>query len=159
MTQISIHYLADHPEHIPTCARWEHETWGKSGGKTMADAIGSYTGTRRDGLPLTLTATVGDEIVGMVSLWTSDCPLRPDLTPWAASLYVSPTARRRGIGPLLFARIQEEAARLGIRRLYLMTQHSQAVYQTTGWESFDHIDGPGPMQDAVLMQKDISPEN
>ena len=155
MTTISIHHLADRPEHIPTCARWEHEAWGRSGGKTMADAIASYTGTRRDGLPLTLIAVIGEQIVGMVSLWASDGPVRLDLTPWAASLYVCPSARGHGIGTMLFARIQGEAARLGIRRLYLMTQHSEAVYQDTGWVAIDRIDGPGPMRDAVLMRKDL----
>lgn len=39
--------------------------------------------------PGTVIATLGDEIVGMVSLWASDCPLRPNLTPWAASLFVA----------------------------------------------------------------------
>lgn len=155
MTSIDIHYLADRPEHIQACANWEHAEWGQSSGKTLADAVASYTDTRRDGLPLTLIAMSEDEIVGMVSLWASDCPLRPDLTPWAASLFVAPAARGQGIGPLLFARIQEEAARLGIRRLYLMTQHLEAVYQASGWETIDRIDGPGPMRDAVLMRLDI----
>lgn len=155
MLRIEFHYLADQPGHIPTCARWEHEAWGKSGGRTMDDAIASYTGTRRDGLPMTLIATSGDEIVGMVSLWINDCPLRPDLTPWAASLYVSPAARGHGIGPSLFARIEAEAGRLGIGRLHLMTQHSEAIYRMTGWETFAQIDGPGPMRDAVLMRKEL----
>lgn len=153
---IEIHYLADRPDHIPTCARWEHMTWGKSGGKTMDDAIASYTDTLRDGLPMTLIATSGEEVVGMVSLWINDCPLRPELAPWVASLYVAPTARGQGIGRSLFARIETEAIRLGIRRLHLMTQHSEAIYLMTGWETFAHINGPGPMREAVLMRKGLS---
>ena len=150
---IDFSHLADKPHHIPTCARWEHETWGNSGGKTMDDAIASYSHTGRDALPLTLIATSGANIVGMVSLWINDCPLRPDLTPWVASLYVSPAARGQGIGSSLFSRIEDQAVRLGIRRLYLMTQHSEAFYRTMGWETFDRIDGPGPMENAVLMRK------
>ncbi len=156
MTDLSFHHLADKPQHVPTCGRWEHEAWGKSGGMTLDQAIAHYAHTGHDALPVTLIATSRDEIVGMVSLWVNDCPLRPDLTPWVASLYVAPAARGQGIGPALFSRIQAEAARLGIERLHLMTQHSEAIYRAEGWKTFDHIDGPGPMKNAVLMHKDVA---
>lgn len=152
----TLHYLADRPGDIPLCAEWEHAEWGRGGGKTMTEAIASYADARRDGLPLTLVAcTQAGQAVGMVSLWVSDCPLRSALTPWVASLYVAPMARGHGIGTSLFARIQQEAAALDFRRLYLMTQHSVAIYAATGWEPFDRVDGVGAMREAVLMRKDI----
>lgn len=151
---ILIHYLANHTHHVHTCATWEHQEWGMGGGRTMDDALASYTGSRRDRLPLTLLACgANDDLLGMVSLWASDCPLRPDITPWVASLYVAPNGRGQGIGTYLFERIQEEARRLGITRLHLMTQHSDAVYAAQGWKIFERIDGPGSMRDAVLMFK------
>lgn len=154
--RFTLHYLAERPAAIPICAEWEHAEWGRGGGRTMAEAIASYADVRRDGLPLTLVACAeAGETVGMVSLWASDCPLRPVLTPWVASLYVAPLARGHGIGTHLFTRIQQQAAALGLRRLYLMTQHSAATYAATGWEPFDRIDGVGAMRDAVLMRKDI----
>lgn len=150
-----IHYLADRAHAVAQCARWEHAEWGCHGGKTLEDATACYATARRDGVPLTLVACDGDSVAGMVSLWECDCPLRPDLTPWVASLYVPPQARGHGIGTRLFDRIQAEAGRLGFARLYLMTQHSQAVYAAGGWHAFDRIDGPGAMRDAVLMYRDL----
>lgn len=153
---IQIHYLADKPHHVPTCAAWEHREWGMGGGKTFDDALVSFTGSQRDTPPLTLLAcTDTDALIGMVSLWASDCPVRPDLTPWAASLFVSPLGRGQGIGTYLFDRIQDEARRIGIQRLHLMTQHSEDVYAAQGWQVFERIDGPGSMRNAVLMCKDL----
>lgn len=153
---IQIAYLADKPHHAATCAVWEHEEWGRGGDKTLEDALASYAGSQRDALPLTLLAcSADDELLGMISLWASDCPLRPEITPWAASLYVAPAGRGLGIGTYLFGRVQAEGRRLGLERLHLMTQHSEAVYAAQGWKIFDHIDGPGSMRDAVLMVKDI----
>lgn len=159
MNTISLHYLADRPDAVAQCARWEHREWGRLGGKSVADAVALYAPARRDGVPLTVVACDGDgdggAVVGMVSLWACDCPLRPDLAPWVASLYVPPAARGRGIGTALFSRIQAEARRLGFTRLHLMTQHSEAVYAAAGWRTFDRIDGPGAMRGAVLMHRDL----
>jgi GNAT superfamily N-acetyltransferase len=156
MHEIALHYLADRPEHTPTCAGWEHAQWGAAGGKTLDDAMAAYAAARRDGLPLTLIAcTTANDIAGMVSLWESDCALRPELAPWVASLFVSPRFRGLGIGTRLFFEIRTNAERLGIRRLYLMTQHSEAVYASLGWETFDRIDGPGAMKNAALMRLDL----
>lgn len=156
MTGILIHYLSDKPAHIETCAHWEHQEWGRHGGKTLEQAVTCYDLSSRHGLPLTLVAcTSTDEAIGMVSLWDSDCPLRSDLTPWAASLYVVPGWRGHGVGSRLFTRIHQEARHLGITRLHLMTQHSEAVYAAQGWRTFERIDGPGAMRDAVLMHIDL----
>lgn len=153
---LEVHYLADKPQHIHTCATWEHREWGMGGGKPLEHALASFSGSQRDMLPLTLLAcSEDDDLLGMVSLWVNDCPMRPDLTPWAASLYVTPKGRGRGIGTYLFDRIQDEARRLGIKRLHLMTQYSETVYAAQGWVEFERIDGPGSMRNAVLMRKDL----
>lgn len=144
--------LSDRPDLVPACARWEHQEWGKPLDRAMAD----FAGARADGLPLTVVALDAQgEAVGMVSLWASDCALRPDITPWMASLYVAPAARGHGLGSLLFSHAQAQARRLGMATLHLMTQHSEAHYQRLGWESFARIDGPGAMADAVLMRKSL----
>ncbi|MFA7431508.1 MAG: GNAT family N-acetyltransferase [Rhodospirillaceae bacterium] len=144
--------LAHHPHLVPICARWEHEEWGRPLEQTVPD----FAAARADGLPLTVVALDrAGEAVGMVSLWVSDCPLRPDITPWMASLYVAPAARGRGLGSALFSRAEALARRLGLTCLHLMTQHSEAHYAALGWTTFDRIDGPGSMRGAALMRKDF----
>jgi predicted N-acetyltransferase YhbS len=156
MSEPTLHFLADRPQHVRTCAAWEYAAWGQGGGKTMADSLSCYDRTRSDTMPLTLIACRADDtVVAMVSLWESDCASRPDLTPWVASLYVAPVARQQGIGARLFRCIQAEAIRLGLDHLYLMTQHvaSERFYRADGWQSFDRVDGPGALRQAVLMRK------
>ncbi len=144
--------LSDNPDAVAACARWEHEEWGRPLAETLAD----FAAARADRLPLTVVALdAAGTPAGMVSLWKDDCPLRPDLAPWLASLYVTPEARGQGLGGALLARGEAEARRLGIGRLYLMTQHSEAHYRAHGWHAFDRIDGPGSMRGAVLMRKDL----
>lgn len=151
-TAFTLHMLSDHPGLVPVCAAWEHAEWGKP----MDQALAEFAAARPDGLPLTVVALdTSGTAAGMVSLWRSDCPLRPEITPWMASLYVAPAARGQGLGSTLFARAEAEARRLGIARLHLMTQHSEAHYQSLGWESFERIDGPGSMSGAVLMRKTL----
>lgn len=146
--------LKDNPDAAATCARWEHEEWGRP----LAETLPDFAAAQTDRLPLTVVALdVMGKPAGMISLWTDDCPLRPDLTPWLASLYVTPEARGQGLGGALLARAETEARRLGIPRLHLMTQHSEAHYRTHGWHTFDRIDGPGSMRGAVLMRKDFQP--
>lgn len=153
---IQVHYLAEKPHHTRTCAVWEHLEWGMGCGNILEHALDSFSGSQRDTLPITLLAcTEADELLGMISLWARDCPVRPDFTPWAASLYVPPHGRGQGIGTCLFSRIQDEARRLSFPRIHLMTQHSEAIYAAQGWQIFDRIDGPGSMRNAVLMLRDL----
>lgn len=148
--------LAHRPDLAPTCGRWEHEEWGRMSGRPLAVDVAKFTAARPDGIPLTILAlTPQGEAVGMVSLWKDDCPLRPGITPWLASLYVTPAARGHGLGTALFARAEEEARRLGISSLHLVTQHSEAHYAARGWAVVERIDGTGSMADAVIMQKTL----
>ncbi|MGC2856333.1 GNAT family N-acetyltransferase [Novispirillum sp. DQ9] len=145
--------LSDHPHLVPACAAWEAGEWGGP----LEQALAEYAAARPDGLPLTVVAVdAAGAAAGMVSLWVSDCPLRPEITPWMASLYVAPAARGHGLGSLLFARAETEARRLGIDRLHLMTQESEDHYRALGWQTFDRIDGPGAMAGAALMRKDLA---
>jgi GNAT superfamily N-acetyltransferase len=53
-------------------------------------------------------------------------------------MYVVPHARRRGVSRAVLARLEEDAARLGYRRLILETGTEQpealALYESHGWE-------------------------
>jgi GNAT superfamily N-acetyltransferase len=64
-------------------------------------------------------------------------PDRPDfagLTPWIAGTYVAASERGRGIGTALMQQARHEAARLGIKRLYLYTSTAAAFYKGLGWK-------------------------
>jgi branched-subunit amino acid ABC-type transport system permease component len=60
------------------------------------------------------------------------------LSPWLASLYVLPNARRAGIGTALVQHSQQFALARAISSLYLWTPGSTRVYENYGWTVLQH---------------------
>ena len=118
---IEIRHLCDCPEHIGTVARWIHEEWwsDKPGHtvETMASRLGEASD--RNAVPLSLVALLDDNPVGTVNLVANDNEERPALAPWLAALLVVPEHRGQGVGSNLVRALLKEAARLGVRQLYL----------------------------------------
>jgi GNAT superfamily N-acetyltransferase len=142
-----IDYLADHPNAIPTLARWHHEQWKHlSPGDTVAQRIVRLQAHLVKGqIPTTFVAlplletqpggTAPEGILGSASLIVYDMDTRPDLTPWLASVFVAPKHRGRGIGTALVRRVIEEAEVLSVPNLYLFTTpDKRGFYARLGWE-------------------------
>ena len=132
---MQIHYLADYPQFIPLLAEWQHTAFGHFNPNTSLEQrttkIRQSAG--RTAMPITLVAVSGADLLGSASLVAQDMSTHPELSPWLASVYVYPDYRRQGIGSKLVGRIEMEAARLGLSRLYLYTPDKQAFYQRLDW--------------------------
>ena len=63
---------------------------------------------------------------------------RKDLSPNVCALFVEPSCRGRGIARKLLNFIRQDMARMGIERLYLVTDHT-AFYEKCGWEFFTTV--------------------
>ena len=139
---MSLVYLRDCPEFFPLVARWIWDEWSELlAQKTPEDFEAWFrAGGRGCGLPTTLVLIEDGEPVGTVSLESDDMDLRPDLTPWLASLYVVPSHRGHGFGRKLVRAAEEEARSLGITRLYLYTPEHEEFYAALGWERFVQCD-------------------
>jgi GNAT superfamily N-acetyltransferase len=152
---MDIAYLADHKEVIPTLAQWFYEEWAYLyPDRTLADVerlIGERT--NRDKIPLALVAFEGQELLGTVCLKIHDMDTRLDLTPWLASLYVSESRRRQGIGAELVSAIERKAQNLGVETLYLYTPESEIFYSQLGWQVKERTEYHG--YPVTLMQKEI----
>jgi GNAT superfamily N-acetyltransferase len=131
-----IEFLADHPQHAHTLARWHHREWGElMPDWTRGDAERELTGhaTRRD-IPTTLVLLDdGHALLGSVSVLDEDASEFRDLSPWLASLYVAPPARGRGLGAQLVHAAVDHARGQGVPRLYLFTPDHAAFYARLGW--------------------------
>ncbi len=134
---MEIAYLADHPDHIPKLAAWHHAQWGYLNPEsTLATRIQSLTNDAgRCAVPTVFVAIENGEPLGSTSLVVSDVSIRPELTPWLASVYVAEAHRNRGIGSLLVQRIMREAAAIGVETLYLITPDKQNFYARLGWSA------------------------
>jgi N-acetylglutamate synthase-like GNAT family acetyltransferase len=132
---IQLSYLADHPAFVEEVAPWLHAEWGWFTPGSTLD--GRLTKLRqhlnRDALPLAIVAHANGVPLGTAALRTQDMDTRSELTPWLASVYVTPSARQQGIGTRLVARIEAEAQRLGFRIVHLLTFDKPTYYAKRGW--------------------------
>lgn len=134
--QLDIDHLGLSAEHIATIATWHQAEWQHiSPTQTTESRIQLYSSYKcRDEIPCTLLAQINHQAVGSASLVLNDLELRPELTPWLASVYVHTDFRQRGIATQLINACLEMAARLKIPRLYLFTPEQKNFYAKRGWQ-------------------------
>lgn len=112
-------------------AEWKHlyADWDSQAARE------EFLAQKADGsLPVTLVLHEGMELAGSVSVVFGDCPARPDLDPWLASLYVVPQRRDRGCGVELVRAAIELAAAAGSERLHVFTETAEKLFQRRGFE-------------------------
>ena len=59
---------------------------------------------------------------------------KQELSPWLASVFVSPENRSRGIGSELVIQVMNQARDAGIKTLYLFTPDKEHFYIRLGWQ-------------------------
>jgi GNAT superfamily N-acetyltransferase len=132
---MQIRPLADLPATIPTLAEWFCSEWRAFDGRARVEIEAQLLGNlNRDSLPITFVAAEGSEVIGTVSLDLADLPTYDHLSPWLASLYVTPPRRRGGVGRLLVNYAVEFARQRGLSPLYLWTAGSTRIYADCGWQ-------------------------
>jgi GNAT superfamily N-acetyltransferase len=132
---MEIRLLADVPAAIPALAEWFHAEWHHYDGRSIAEIEAQLRDClNRDALPITFLALSDLELIGTVSLDTSDLPQYDHLSPWLASLFVVPTHRRAGVGRALVKHLVAFALVRGISPIYLWTPGSTRLYAECGWQ-------------------------
>ncbi|MCP4230028.1 MAG: GNAT family N-acetyltransferase [bacterium] len=151
-----IEYLADYPQHLRQLAEWHHTEWSKyNPGDTVekrVERMQAHLGKRQ--VPTTFVALDGGVLMGSACILEQDMHEgRLDLTPWLASVYVSPDFRKRGVGSALVARVEEEARALGVETLYLYTPDRESLYARLGWAVLERREYMGDA--VVIMEKGL----
>ncbi|MFN8511752.1 MAG: GNAT family N-acetyltransferase [Thermomicrobiales bacterium] len=148
--------LADHLDLIDTIAHWHWEQWGHT---DPADSLASRMAhlrrcTNRDRIPAAFVALDETELCGTALLVTDDMTTHPELSPWLASVFVAPAHRGKGIASALVRHAVQQAAAMGVARLYLFTETARELYEKLGWRAIaeDHYEG----QPVTIMAIDLS---
>ena len=93
--------------------------------------------------------------IGTSSLVAEDLKERPSLTPWMASVFVVPEARRRGhVIPLIQA-VEAAAVAASIPTLWLHTENAQRIYAQAGWRTVEIVDRKGKTA-VTVMRRDFA---
>ena len=134
-----IEYLADHEEHIPAVAAWQHAEFGYlNPAVTLEQRQGRLReALQRRALPMTFVALSDDGVpIGSASIFSKTIT-HAHLSPWLSAVVVPPEHRGKGIASALSLRAAAEAAQLGFDTLYLFTPRNESLYSRLGWETME----------------------
>lgn len=156
MTGLRIDPLADVPQHTATVMTWIYNQFDAAPGRTLSDVIrGAHRFANADHLPMLFVATRDGAPLGCVVLRDQDLPGWDHLTPWLASLFVTPGARGQRIAAALARHLEGVAAIMGYERLYLHTPDAVAYYRRLGWTELALSDQGG--QTTRILYKTLAP--
>lgn len=134
---VKIAYLKDHEETVSTLGQWSFDAWSQYNPKatptTHIEKFKKHCNINK--LPLTVIALNEDEeVIGMCSLRDND-GIRPDLTPWLGSLYVTPSYRKKHVAEKLMEATKRIAKSMNYHELYLLTFEPKLniYYLKHGW--------------------------
>ncbi len=120
---VTIDYLENYPHHIPALAQWMFEKWGFFYPRSSLETTTKWVTktARKSGLPLTMIALDGPNLVGFVMLQKHElCPVK-GLTPWLGGLLVKEDYKCKGIGKKLHQSAIDYVKHLPCKKLYLLT--------------------------------------
>jgi N-acetylglutamate synthase-like GNAT family acetyltransferase len=123
------------PYHIPMLAGWHHGQWSYLNPNWPVEQRGEEMRLHlTDELVPSTFIAKEDDLLGSASIVEHDMDNKPDLSPWLASVFVSPENRDKGVGSRLVLHVMDKAKEAGISVLYLFTPDKERFYQKLGWQ-------------------------
>jgi predicted N-acetyltransferase YhbS len=139
--------------HLPEVAAWLHAEWWQ--GEALQATEAYLRAAAGPAAPCALVAEAGGRPLGTASLEVEDLPGRPDLSPWLASVLVTPEHRRRGVATALVQEVLRRARLLGHRQIWLFTADQAPFYAARGWAPAGAETWRG--RAVTLMRHDLAP--
>lgn len=126
--------LAQRPDLVRVVAHWQWVEWGRQQGRRQ-QSVAREVARLTDPLSPEAGFVLLDNAVpvGTACLTVMDLDTRPDLSPWLASVFVVPEARRHGHAGRLVRTVEAAAAARGHDTLWLFTWASAPLYARLGW--------------------------
>lgn len=148
--------ISKHPDTIPVLAEWHFDQWSDL---YPDDTLESFTADLRESLtdavvPSTWVLLDDNDVCwGSASIIEQDMTTNLELGPWLASVYIHSDLRGQRLGQLVVKTVMEEAAKAGLKELYLFTPGQEYFYQTLSWQTLKHERYQG--QDVAIMRAEL----
>ncbi|MEM6812562.1 MAG: GNAT family N-acetyltransferase [Pseudomonadota bacterium] len=142
-----IEYLADHPHHLPTVAKWYWQEWDRHEGWDIERSTSfAEQGCNKDKLDIILIAmNDSQDCIGTIQLreeWGlgDEIPQKlREYSPWLGSLYVHPDYRFKKLGFDLCEQIKKAAIEIGIKSCYAATSHLDQFFKLRNGVKIDSV--------------------
>jgi N-acetylglutamate synthase-like GNAT family acetyltransferase len=133
---ITIGFLADYSDTIPTLAKWFREQWpGYFGDWSDEEMAADFLeDCSRERLPIRLVAFVSGELAGTIVLRENGNEALQEYQPELGGLYVAGVQRGLGVGSELVAAGMAVARELGFEVVYATTVNAKGILERQGWE-------------------------
>ncbi len=145
--------VLDHPHMKTFMAQWFSDKWGIPESVYMESMEACLE--KKTSYPQWYIAMDGDRIIGGLGVIENDFHDRKDLSPNVCAVYTEPEYRSLGIAGALLNFACADMASLGIRTLYLVTDHT-SFYERYGWEFFCTVHSNGEKEPSRLYVHRIS---
>lgn len=144
---ITIGFLADHLDTIPTLMKWFRAQWpdyhaAMSDEEMEQDFLEDAS---RDRLPIRLVAFQSSELAGTIILRETNTEMPPEFQPELGGLYVAESHRGHGIATKLVQAGMQLARDQGYEFVYATTEAAAGILERLGWEFLQTVmyqDGP-----------------
>jgi RimJ/RimL family protein N-acetyltransferase len=144
---ITIGFLADYPETVPTLVKWFRAQWPDYYADMSQEEMEQdfLSDASRDRLPVRLIAFESSELAGTIVLRERGSETLPEFEPELGGLYVVESQRDHGVGTELVRAGMKLAHDQGYETVYATTVVAAGILERLGWEFIDtviHQDGP-----------------
>ena len=138
MISFKVVALAEHPHHWQNAAEWSFAAWHhefpSDTVQTYLDQYALAQSMPEQLLEVFAAVTDKDQLLGVSTLVHDDeLPDAPEPGPWLAAVFVTPDARKLGVGSALVQQVVNRARELDYPKIYLYTEHQENWYASTGW--------------------------
>ena len=154
--QLKLAFLADHPEAVPTIARWYFEEWGYLGAGSCVDEVAEKVRIylNKDKIPLIILALKDGKPAGVVQLKYREMDIYPEKEHWLGGVYVPAKHRGKGLAAKIINKALDVAKSLGVTTLYLQTLNLEGgLYKHLGWAPVEQVNYHG--LDVLVMERTV----
>lgn len=143
---ITIGFLVDHLDTIPTLARWFRAQWADYYAAMSQQELEQdfLEDAARDRLPIRLVAFESGELAGTIVLRQRGTEMLSEFQPELGGLYVVPAHRHHGIATELIGTGMQVAREQGYNTVFATTTAAAGILERLGWEFLQtvvHADG------------------
>jgi len=133
---ITIGFLTDYPNTVPTLAIWFRDQWPDYYADMSQEQMEQHflSEAFRDRLPSRLIAFESSELAGTIVLREHGTEALPEFQPELGGLYVVESHRSHGIGTELVQAGMKLALDQGYETVYATTVVAAGILERLGWE-------------------------